>query len=265
MKFCFMSFSCPEASLVEMIEYAKKFGYEGVEPRAEAKHNHGIEIETGKEKRKEIRRIFEESGIECACLATSLKYCMTDAEKRKQAIERTKKFIDLACDIGTKRIRVFGGNPDNPISKQEAIKIVGEALAVVAEYAEKNKIFICLETHDFFSRADDASQAVKIAGSPYIRINWDIMHPFTQRMTIEEAFECVKEYVEHCHIHDGVYDAERKVTLAMMGKGEIPYKTALKLLQEINYPGFLSGEYIQAWEPEVILPHDIKVLKSYLD
>ncbi|MCM8822753.1 MAG: sugar phosphate isomerase/epimerase [Candidatus Omnitrophica bacterium] len=264
MNFSFMSFSCPEADLPKMLEYAKKYGYNGVEPRSQAQHNHGIELEASPKKRNEIKRIFEDSGIECACLATSLRYCFTDPTKRKEAIETTKAFIDLALDIGTKRIRVFGGIPDKEMSVEDAIKIVGECLGIAGEYAEKNKIFLCLETHDFFSRADVVSQTVKIADNPYVRINWDIMHPYTKGMEIKEAFDCVKDFVEHCHIHDGVYDAERNVKLVLMGEGEIPYKEALTLLEQINYQGYLSGEYIKAWEPDVVLPHDIKVLKTYL-
>ncbi|MCM8765189.1 MAG: sugar phosphate isomerase/epimerase [Candidatus Omnitrophica bacterium] len=264
MRFSFMSFSCPEANLVEMLEYARKYGYDGVEPRSQAQHNHGIELDASNKKREEIKRTFEDSGIECACLATSLRYCFVSPVKRKESIETTKAFIDLAVAIGTKRIRVFGGIPDNEISVNDAVKIVGECLGTVAEYAEKNKIFLCLETHDFFSRADIAAQAVKIADSPYIRINWDIMHPYTKGMAIKEAFDCVKDLVEHCHIHDGVYDAERNVKLTLMGEGEIPYKEALNLLEQMNYQGYLSGEYIKAWEPDVVLPHDIKIMKTYL-
>ncbi|MCM8805380.1 MAG: sugar phosphate isomerase/epimerase [Candidatus Omnitrophica bacterium] len=264
MKFSFMSFSCPQASLSEFLDYARKYGYDGVEPRAQAQHNHGIEIETGKEKRKEIKRIFEDSGIECACIATSLRYCFTDEKKRKESIQLTRAFIDLAADIGVKRIRVFGGVPDKEISVEDATKIVGECLGLVGEYAEKNRVFLCLETHDFFSRADVAVAAVKIANNPHVRINWDIMHPFTKNMTIKEAFDLVKDYVEHCHIHDGIYDENRNVKLTLMGEGEIPYKTAVKLLKDLNYHGYLSGEYINAWEPDIVLPHDIKVLKSYL-
>lgn len=33
-----MSFSCPELNLDEMIEVAKKYGYNGVEPRISAEH-----------------------------------------------------------------------------------------------------------------------------------------------------------------------------------------------------------------------------------
>jgi len=264
MKFAFMSFTCPEATLDEMIKMAEKYGYEGIEPRAQAEHKHGVEITAGSEKRREIKKAFENSGIECACIATSLKYCFTDKVKRQEYIETTRKFIDLARDIGCKRLRVFGGNPDKEIPAEEAIKIVGDALAELKKDAEGKQVYVCLETHDFFSRADVAAPAVRIAASPYIRVNWDIMHPYTRNMTVEEAFAEVKDLVAHCHIHDGTYDKDRRPKVVLMGQGEIPYHIAVRLLQKMNYDGYLSGEYISAWPPEVVLPNDINVLRSYM-
>ncbi|MCM8769880.1 MAG: sugar phosphate isomerase/epimerase [Candidatus Omnitrophica bacterium] len=211
-----------------------------------------------------MKNLFSTSGIECACLATSIRYCLVDKVARGEMIETTRRFLVLAHDIGCQRIRVFGGKPDREIERETAIAIVGEALSILAPEAEAAKVQICLETHDFFSRADMAAAAVRKANSLFIRINWDIMHPFTQGMSIQKAFNEVKDLVAHCHIHDGTYDAERKPTLALMGEGEIPYAEAVQLLASINYPGYLSGEYIRMWPPEVVLPHDIRVLKSYL-
>lgn len=264
MKFAFMSFTTPQASLQKMLDTAKKYGYDGIEPRAQLQHKHGVELEASNSERKEIKTLFKGSGIECACIATSIRYCFTDKERRLEHIALTKQFIDLAADIGCSRIRVFGGVPDKIISFEEAVKIAGEALCDLKSYAEKNKVCVCLETHDFFSRADTAAAAVKMANSPYIRINWDIMHPFTKLMTIEEAFEEVKDVLGHCHVHDGTYDKARTPKLALMGEGEIPHNTAVRLLKNAGYSGYLSGEYIEAWAPEVVLPHDIETLKSYL-
>jgi len=264
MKFSFASFTTPESSLQEILEIAKKYGYDGIEPRAQAEHKHGIEIYTSQEKRKDIRRTFEESGIECACIATSIRYCFIDEEQRGKEVELTKRFIDLASDIGCKRIRVFGGFPEHPMAFEEAIDIVADALSEVKTYAEQNRVYVCLETHDFFSRADIAAAPVRMVDSPFIRITWDIMHPFTKMMTIEEAFAELEGLIEHCHIHDGTYDKARVPKLALMGEGEIPYNIAVRLLKNSGYEGYLSGEYIDAWPADVVLPHDIEVLKSYL-
>ncbi len=264
MKFAFMSFTMPEAGLEEILETARRYGYDGIEPRAQLQHKHGVELEASNTRRKEISRLFKGSGIECACISTSGRYCFTEKERRHEHISLTKQFIDLAADIGCTRIRVFGGVPDRVIPFEEAIRIVGGALGELKSHAEKNKVYVCLETHDFFSRADIAAAAVKMAKSPYIRVNWDIMHPFTKLMTVEEAFEEVKDVVGHCHVHDGIYDKARTPKLALMGEGEIPHNTVVRLLKNSGYTGYLSGEYIEAWAPEVVLPHDLEALKSYI-
>ena len=43
MKYSFMSFSCPELTLDEMLSMAKEFGYDGIEPRISSNHRHGVE------------------------------------------------------------------------------------------------------------------------------------------------------------------------------------------------------------------------------
>ena len=265
MKFAFMSFSCPEATLKEMLDMARKFGYNGIEPRAQCQHKHGVELDASPEQRRAIKKMFSDSGIECACIATSAVYNFSDAAKRKEHVELTKQFIKLAPEVGCHRLRVFGGPADvKDRTKGEAVKIVGDALAEVKETAEQYRVYVCMETHDFFCRAEMTAAAVRRAASPFIRVNWDIMHPFTYMMSVEEAFLEIKDLIAHCHIHDGTYDKTHQPTLALMGEGEIPYNIAVRLLRDMNYDGYLSGEYINAWPVDVVLPHDLKVLKSYL-
>ena len=43
MKFSFMSFSCPDLDVDEMIALAGKYGYDGIEARISSQHKHGIE------------------------------------------------------------------------------------------------------------------------------------------------------------------------------------------------------------------------------
>ena len=263
LKLSYMSFSCPEASLDEFIGYAKTYDYEGVEPRAEAKHNHGVEVDASPAKRAEIKKAFQDAGIVCACVATSRKYAIADQAARNESIELTKKLVDLAADVGSTRIRVFGGMPPEGMSMPDAIKTVGESLAQVGPHAVERGVSVCLETHDGFSRADDCAAAIKLADSPAVAANWDIMHPYTKGMTIDEAHDALKGLIRHCHIHDGNY-TDGKPKLAMMGEGEIPYPRAVELLEADGFDGYLSGEWIGAWHPNEILPHDGKVLRSYM-
>ena len=72
MTFAFMSFSTPGLSLEATLALAQQCGYDGIEPRMDAGHAHGIELATTAAERAGIRRRAEAAGIQLACLATSL-------------------------------------------------------------------------------------------------------------------------------------------------------------------------------------------------
>ncbi|MEZ4615637.1 MAG: hypothetical protein R2867_09010 [Caldilineaceae bacterium] len=74
MNFAFMSFSCPELTLTEMLTLAAQTGYEGIEPRAGSDHRHGVELETDSATRQQMREAAAQSGIAICCLATSCRY-----------------------------------------------------------------------------------------------------------------------------------------------------------------------------------------------
>ena len=119
-KLSYMSFSCPEATLEQFVGWAKEYGYEGVEPRAEAGHNHGVEVDASPAKRAEIRKYFEDEGVVPCCVATSRKFAIMDADALAESMDTCRKLIDLAADIGSTRIRTFGGVPPEGVSIDDA-------------------------------------------------------------------------------------------------------------------------------------------------
>ena len=107
MKYAFMSFSCPDLTLAELLTLAGKLGYDGIEPRLAARHQHGIETAIGAAQRRAIRQQVAEGDIALACLATSCKYA--DPQTVAANVAETQRCIDLAGDLGCPRLRVFGG------------------------------------------------------------------------------------------------------------------------------------------------------------
>src|ERR1035437_9006230 len=103
MKYSFMTFSTPQLTLTDVLAVAKRFGYDGIEPRLDAKHEHGIEVTATAAERKAIRGQAAASGTSLACLATSISFAdpAVESEMVKQAHER----IDLAGDVGAPSIR----------------------------------------------------------------------------------------------------------------------------------------------------------------
>ena len=265
-KIGFMTFSCPQWDLNEVLTAAVRYGYDSVEPRAEAGHKHGVELDTTKKQRKEIKSAFADMGVDLACIATSRQYAKTDRSELEESIELTKRYVDLAADVGSPCLRVFGGPTPEGVTLEEMKPVVAEALRECAEYAAKRGVFVCLETHDSYSHAGDAVDVVKLADHPNAVINWDIMHPCTAGQTIPEAFELVRPYVHHCHAHDGTPKTEaRGWDLAPIGTGGIDHVLAMKLLAEIDYQGCISGEWINWQEPEEHLPREATTLRRFRD
>src|SRR3990172_7845982 len=71
MRYAFMTFSCPDLTLTEALEVGRRYGYDGIEPRIEEGHHHGIEVDTPADRRTEARRMAGDAGIALCCIATS--------------------------------------------------------------------------------------------------------------------------------------------------------------------------------------------------
>lgn len=262
MKFAFMSFSCPELTLVEMLTLAKETGYDGIEPRAGSNHRHGIELTADSAARQQIREQVAASEIPLCCLATSCRYA--DPETVQEEIENTLRYIDLAADVGAPRLRVFGGKIGVGLNREEAIAQVAQALSAVAAHAQDRGVTICLETHDDWCDPTHVAAVMTQVNHPAIAVNWDIMHPVRAGgATMTSAFETLQPWIQHIHVHDGSIRLD-KLEMLPIGTGDIDHLLAIELLHGAGYNGYLSGEWIN-WEPyEVHLPRELAQLEIYL-
>jgi sugar phosphate isomerase/epimerase len=262
MKYGFMSFSCPSKTLDEMLALAQEVGADGVEPRLNPDHAHGITLGTTPAERAEIRRKAEEAGIAYCCLATGLRFA--DPATVETNIEEAKRCIDLAADIGAPNLRVFGGRLPEGLSREDAIDVVTEALAELSEYAAVRRRTLCCETHDDWSDPVYWAEVMNRVRHRTVAINWDIFHPVMWAgHTVESAFELVKRWVEHVHFKDGVKFGERGKKFKLVGEGDIDLRRAIELLGSISYGGCISGEW-PGWEPHGHnLAHDLAAMKSY--
>lgn len=257
MKYSFMSFSTPTLTLAEMLEVARNYGYDGIEPRLDAKHAHGIEVDATPAQRSAIKSLLSSSCVKLSCLATSLSYA--DPAKTVDMIRQTYERIDLAGDLGAPAIRVFGGLIPDGTDREKAIALVVESLREVADHAAGRNVAVCLETHDDWCDPAHVATVLKQVDHPAIGANWDIMHPVrTRKADIVRSFEMLKPWIRHVHIHDGVGD---KLKFVPIGTGAIDHKSAVELLMSANYTGYLSGEWIDWERYEIHLPRELATMK----
>ena len=262
MKFAFMSFSCPELTLSDMLTLARDLGYAGIEPRAGSTHRHGVELDADAAVRQTMRDQAQASGVDLCCLATSCRYA--DPVTVQQEIDNTLRYIDLAADVGAPRLRVFGGKIGEGISWEAAIANVAKALATVADHAQARGVTICLETHDDWCDPDHVAAVMQQVNHSAIGVNWDLMHPVRAGgATMASAYATLRPWIQYVHVHDGSTRLD-KLEMVPMGTGDIDHLAAMKLLHNSGYSGYLSGEWIN-WEPYAIhLPRELAQLQAYL-
>ncbi len=261
MNFAFMSFSCPELSLRELLDLAESLGYDAVEPRLQDGHGHGIEFDCTPEQRAEIRATFDTSPIDLCCIAVSCSYA--DPPTCEQHVNDTHLAIDLAGDLDCKRLRVFGGHNSVSLSREAAIDQCAGALSSVSDHAAERGVTICLETHDDWRDPAHVATLMQQVNHPNIAVNWDIMHPImAEACSMEEACETLKPWIRHVHVHDGTREGPYGLTLVPIGEGIVDHGAALKCLKDMNYDGYISGEWI-SWEPyDTHLPRELAALKA---
>lgn len=260
MKYSFMTFSCPQLALGEVLAVAKRFGHDGIEPRLDARHAHGVEVAADAEARRAVRRKAEDSGVAIACLATSCTYA--DPRDHQRKIDQTLARIDLAGDVGAPAIRVFGGRLGADLSRADAIDLVAESLRACADHAERRGVSLCMETHDAWCDPQHVAAVMRQADHPFVGVNWDVMHPVRAAgATMDSAFEALRPWIRHLHVHDAVADGPG---LAPIGTGDFDHKRVIELLLTIPFEGYISGEWINWHEPyETYLPRELRALRRY--
>ncbi len=237
MKISFMTFACKEWSFKQVLEGAVRHKYHGIEFRTSANHAHGVEPEASADQRKQFRKALEDAGIEPCCLATSLRFV------QDRAVSDAPALIDLAADLGCPGLRVFCGPLEEGVSRNDAVQIVGENLAQVADHAEKAGVGLWLETHDTFVRAADAAAAVSVADHPVVGINYDNMHPYRFDEPLDVTDKALNDHICHTHFHDAV--KIDRVEIKPLDQGDMPMDDMFQLLLKKNYDGYLSGEWFK--------------------
>ncbi len=261
MKYAFMSFSCPDSTLAEMLVVAAELGYAGLEPRLDAHHAHGIETSLSGPQRQAVKAQVTDSGVALACLAVSSRFA--DPETAAGHLDNLERELELAADLGVPAVRVFGGQFPPTISRDEAIDNVSAALAAVAAQAAAGGIVLCLETHDAWCHPAHVVKVMEAVNQDSVRVNWDVLHPVrTAGVDLQASFEMLKPWIAHVHVHDAEITPGR-IGYAPMGTAALDHRLVLTALHGIGYAGYLSGEWIDFSPWQEHLPREISRLRRY--
>lgn len=275
MNYGFMTFSFPKATVSALLEAATQFGYTGIELRISANHGHGLEPGTPVDQLAEARKQAQGDRVSLYSIATSFKLALGALDE-----EEAKRTLALATGIGARVIRVFGGAyTDEGMGNEQArsqlvagLRRFGElSHELTAGHAEQRggapdaSVVIALESHDAWTDPAILAGVLEEVGRDNVGLNWDAYHIVRMHdVGVAEHFPTVKRWVKHVHVHDGTASKQSPV-LKPIGTGVVNHQELMQCLAEIEFDGYLMGEWIHGMmdgntDPMVYLPREIAKL-----
>ncbi len=227
-------------SLDELLEVTGKYGYKGVECRAELDHGHGVELDTTPQQRADIKARFEASPVELAGISTSCRFEFLDPAERQEHVDIARRFIDLAVDVGAPRVRVFGNAFPEGSDKDEVVENVGNCLRQIGEHAEGTGVDCNLEMHGDFYYWKYTLRAVEIADHDSIGIVYNCDSRETRWGPVGEFLYPVAPYLRHIHLHN-------------LEDPTYPYGELFRILKNMGYHEFVSLEAGGSEDPERVI------------
>ncbi len=233
--------------------------------------------------RAEKRRIIEDNGLVVSALCGDLGgHGFARREENPVKIERSKRIVDLALDMGTRVVTThIGVVPTDNTS--DTYKVMQEACRELGEYAHGVGVTFAIETGP--EPADRLKVFLDSLGTRGVGVNLD---PANLVMVTGDdpvrAVHTLKDYIVHTHAKDGVmiqqtdpqviYDffAEGGIgdlrlgdyfLETPLGQGKVDFTGYLAALREIGFHGFLTIEREVGENPAADIELAVRFLKQH--
>ena len=179
---------------------------------------------------------------------------------REEVIAKLIEGIDVAADVGAKKVITFTGMKFDGMDRDEAIKNCLDTWKAVLPHAEKKGITLVLEhlnsrdsSHPmkghpgyFGDDVDFCVDLIKQIGSPNFKLLFDIYHVSIMNGDIIRRLRLHKDYIGHLHTAGNPGRCE------LDDHQEINYPAVMRAVQEIGYHDFVAHEFIPTWDDTIL-------------
>jgi sugar phosphate isomerase/epimerase len=231
------------------------------------------------EKRSEFRKLVADNGLVISALCGDLGgggFCFADRNPAK--IEKSKRIIDLAKELGTDVVTThIGVVPED--KTVDRYKVMQEACFELSRYADSIGAHFAIETGPETSAV--LKEFLDSLGSTGVGVNLD---PANLVMVTGDnpagAVYNLQKYIVHTHAKDGkqiffkdpeiIYGLKKDVIITEdsflevpLGEGQVDWTKYLAALEDIGYKGFLTIEREVGDDPEKDIRKAVEFLKSH--
>lgn len=209
----------------------------------------------------EIKKMFQDHNLVISSVCGDIGgFAVEDEAEAKKRIERTKKIMDNARQLGVGIVQThIGLVPDNFNTDKKA-QMMRKCLEEIGKYGEKTGVFLATETGP--EPAATMKRFLDTIRVPAIRVNYDPAN------LVMNGFDCIggvrelKDYIIHSHAKDGRKTPDEKGRREQpLGKGDVNFPEYIKAMNAIGYQGFYVIEREVGEDPA----RDIAEAKRFLD
>jgi len=268
MKLAFSTLGCPDWTVEQIVEAARRLGYNGVELRAVGGTLDLLSrSEFARDEIANTRAYFEKHGIEICCVDTSCTFHSGNLRERLDQVELALAHAETAAQLASPLIRVFPDKIQPGVSREQTRDYIAESLRMIAEQLPAS-VQVALETHGDFARSEAAVEIVSLANHPKIKLIWDVANSLAAGDSIAHSARKVQPYLAHIHLKDAQPIAGSEQWLPVLaGRGGVSFAETLTVIELLNYDGYVSFEWEKYWhpeieEPEVALPDFINAIRK---
>ncbi len=223
----------------KIISTLEQVRFEAVELRST--HAHGVEPGIPASRIEQVRSRFAASKVRLLSLGSACEYHSPDESVRRDNVEQTRGFLELAHDLGCWGVKVRPNGLPEGVSESVTIGRIGEALAACGAIGERLGVEVWVEVHGRETQVPSRMRAIMDACShPNVGVCWNSNPTDVANGSIRDNFKLLEDHIRNVHIHE-LY--------------EYPYKELFALLRGIGYQRYLLLEGPGSLEPERYLKY----------
>lgn len=271
----------------EGLKKAKEVGAEGVQIYAVKGEMDPANLNAAA--RRELKDYIASLGLEISALCGDLGgHGFQDKTENPAKIEKSKRILDLAMDLGTNVVTTHIGIVPND-RNSEVFAVMQEACEELSQYASSMNAYFAIETGP--ETAEHLKSFLDTLSSKGVSVNFD---PANMVMVTGDdpvqGVKLLKDYIVHTHVKDGIrykevdpreiygalgYEPMDHGKIAQMvasgeifkevplGEGKVDFDAYFAALQEIGYQGYLTIEREVGDQPEVDIRKAVEFIKRY--
>jgi len=183
-----------------LIDVCEKSGMEGVELRST--HAHGVEPSLDAAGRAKVKERFARTKVRCYALGSACEYHSPKPEEVRKNIDLTKKFLELAADLGCWGVKVRPNGLPKGVDEDATLRQIAAAVRECAEFAAPRGLTVMVECHGGETqRPDRMAKIMEYCDHPAAALCWNCNGIDVQNGSIATYFKMCEPWIRHVHIH----------------------------------------------------------------